>query len=229
MGEFRATDDETIRSLIGAPSPGLCMVRDVSRSLVDVHPYPLTYMERTVPNVAADVLRAAVGETSLGDMLVADGQLLAPNADYIPRDYDYNVRPGDDCRPVAFSIGAFSISHPMRRRVAGSWAERLAGRTGVRVMPFGDDVMVDFPGRFDWDGALRMTFWYDVLNGRQVGERLEVRAREDSTASMPSLEGLVVVPGRHPGDGLTAYPRITRPVIDDEEVTRFVDIIRAHS
>ncbi len=215
----------------GEPVPGQLLVRDFATGLLanfHVRPGPgFSLIELTGSPAGPHGIRDQLLASSLGDMMVRDGELLTPNP-VTYEDYDLPVViPGVDATLIDIAHGATVRQTPKRRFITAAEAKQLGDMgPGVIVADFGDTTVVDYRGEYDWKGVAGVIFWYDTPGGR-IGERLCVTADHAQPSDMPTFDSQVVLPGKlNPGTRQPNWERLSRAASGVEEIAAFLGIMR---
>lgn len=206
--------------------PSQVLARDVNQGLRGRSSF--SSLEWKVPLINAHGVRAQLGSTSLGDMLVAPGAELTSNPE-IYGGYDHPViRPSGDANLVGLSVGTWGVHNERRRRLPIGRQVEFANRDDVQVIAINnDEILVEFLGQYDWRGTTHMTFWYQGTNGQQMGERLAVADDHSQPGELPTIESLASIPSSHADSEYTAWNRAKRPAYNETEVALLLNAVQA--
>ena len=189
---------------------------------------PFVAVDFDAPEVLAAPLRAELAGSTVGDLLVAHGEVLQPDMTRYSGSSDLiTIRPGIDAEVIGVSVGTYGRYNKRRRFVPTAQAATLEGRDDVRLVPLGDQVKVEFPGKYDWAGNVHLTFWYSqqFLSGMMlVGERLTVSTYYDP-GELPDLQSSVASRPKDKDD-VTNRLRMKRPAQSEEEALVIVNAVR---
>jgi hypothetical protein len=207
------------------PSPSQLLVQEVAQEIRQYgEPNPREYYNLPVD---ARTLQAALAESSLGELLVAPGEKLEATDEY--QRVHASVTPGEDTDLSEVSIAAWYVHSPKKRFVKPGRPNPYIARTDAEHYDAGEGYTeVTFPGQWDWNGDISLTFWHKPKNGsRPVGEVLALRTAHRQEGEMPIIESRVLIIPDDPEDGSKYYTRMSRPARDDAEVTLLAETIRS--